>query len=325
MNAPIAISIVVPVYGCAATLRPLHQRLTTVLRSLVASWEIVLVDDRSRDEGWAVLQALVLEDPCVVACRLSRNVGQQLAITAGLAQCRGACAVVMDCDLQDPPEIIPILLARAREGADIVYARRKSDHQSAGRQLANRIYFRLLEWTTGQRFDGELGSFSLISRRVIDAFLQFRERDRHYIMVLRQVGFDSAVIDYERDRRTVGVSGYDVYKLLAHAVSGVMFSTTRLLHWVIYIGLGLGGTGLLFAVLFVLRWLFIGALPGWTSLVVVQLIVGGVITVCIGITGLYVGRIFEASQQRPLYFVQDVLDGRSLNSAESGGQKMASD
>jgi glycosyltransferase involved in cell wall biosynthesis len=325
MNAPVAISIVVPVYGCAATLRPLHQRLTSVLRSLVSSWEIVLVDDRSRDGGWAVLQELAVEDPCVVACRLSRNVGQQLAITAGLAQCRGACAVVMDCDLQDPPEIIPMLLARAREGADVVYARRKSDHQSTGRQLANRIYFRLLEWTTGEYFDGELGSFSLISRRVIDAFLQFRERDRHYLMVLRQIGFDSVVIDYERAQRTVGVSSYDFYKLLAHAVSGVMFSTTRLLHWVIYVGLALGSCGLLWALLLMLHWLARGALPGWTSLIVVQLVIGGVITVCIGITGLYVGRIFEASQQRPLYFIQDVLDGRSLTPAESSGQKMASD
>jgi polyisoprenyl-phosphate glycosyltransferase len=305
------LSVVVPVYSCAGTLIPLHERLTRVLSSLPGTYEIVFVDDRSNDGAWRVLQELASEDPCVVACRMSRNVGQQLAITAGLQNCGGDQAVVMDCDLQDPPESIPLLLEAARDGTDIVFAKRKSDYQSSFRMRANSVYFRVLGMISGRPFDGEPGAFSLISRRVIDAFLQFRERDRHYLMVLHEVGFDSRTITYERATRVSGRSGYTLSRLLAHMVSGLVFSTTRVLHGVIYTGIAMAGAGLLLAVILILAWLLRGAQPGWTSLIVVQLLIGGVMTLCMGVTGLYVGKIFEASRQRPLYFVQDRLDAES--------------
>jgi len=242
---------------------------------------------------------------------MSRNVGQQLAITAGLQNCAGDQAIVMDCDLQDPPESIPLLLEAARDGTDVVFAKRKSGYQSPFRMHANRLYFRLLGLISGHHFDGELGAFSLISRRVIDAFLQFRERDRHYLMVLHEVGFETTTITYERATRGSGQSGYTLSRLIAQAVSGMVFSTTRVLHGVIYTGIVMAGAGLLLAVIVILGWLLRGALPGWTSLIVVQLLIGGVMTLCMGVTGLYVGRIFEASRQRPLYFVQDRLDAES--------------
>ena len=310
------ISVVVPVYGCAATIQTLYERLTTVLVDLVPSHELILVDDRAKDGAWDILRGLAVADPRVVACRMSRNVGQQIAITAGLAECRGNWAVVMDCDLQDPPEAIPLLLAEARAGSDIVFAKRKSDHQDAGRQLANRLYFRILGMVSGRGFDGELGSFSIISRRVIDAFLQFRERDRHYLMILYELGFETAVVEYERAVREVGHSSYSLQKLLAHALSGLFFTTTRLLRWVIYAGIAMGGSGVALAAGLIVLWLVRGAAPGWTSLIVVQLLVGGLVTLCVGVTGLYVGKIFEASQQRPLYFLQDRLGGTS-EAAES--------
>jgi dolichol-phosphate mannosyltransferase len=306
----IELSVIVPVYGCAGTLLPLHERLSAVLPRLVSSYEIVFVDDRAEDGAWTVLQELAAHDPCVVALRMSRNVGQQLAITAGIEQCCGERAVVMDCDLQDPPEAIPRLYAQACEGFDIVFAKRKSDHQSAGRIYANRCYFALLGFVSGRKFDGELGTFSIISRRVMRAFLQFRERDRHYLMVLYAIGFEWSVIEYERDARLIGESSYNFRQLLTHALSGLFFTTTRLLHWVIYAGILLAGSGGLLALVLIIQWLIGGALPGWTSLIVVQLVVGGVTSLCVGVTGLYVGRIFEEVQRRPLYFVQDRLDGR---------------
>ncbi|MSP02703.1 MAG: glycosyltransferase [Acetobacteraceae bacterium] len=271
---------------------------------------IVFVDDRAKDGAWTVLRELAQTDPRVVAIRMSRNVGQQLAITAGIEQCAGNRAVVMDCDLQDPPEAIPALYARAREGFDIVFAKRKSDHQSAGRVLANRLYFAMLGFVSGRPFDGELGAFSIISRRTMQAFLQFSERDRHYLMILYEVGFESSVIEYERAIRRSGQSSYSISDLLAHALSGLFFTTTRLLYWVIYAGTALAGSGVLLAFTLVLQFYVGGAMPGWTSLIVVQLVVGGVIALCVGVTGLYVGRIFEEVQRRPLYFVQDRLDHR---------------
>ena len=303
--AGVALSVIVPVYGCGGTLVALHDRLVRVLGPLVPSFEIVLVDDRGPDSSWTVMRELAAMDPRVVACRMSRNVGQQLAITAGIEQSRGEYAVVMDCDLQDPPEAIPLLWQAAQDGADIVFARRRSDHQPTARLLANRLYFRLLGWIAGRRFDGELGSFSLISRRVMDAFLRFGEQGRHYLMILYAVGFETRTIEYERATREIGESGYSLGKLVSHALSGLMFSTTRVLHWVIYTGLGLAAAGVLFAALLAVRWLFFTAAPGWTSLIVAQLVVGGILALCMGATGLYVGRIFEEVRRRPLYFVQD--------------------
>lgn len=306
----VELSVVVPVYGCAATLRELHRRLTDVLSALADSYELVLVDDRSNDGAWPIMRELAEADGNVVACRLARNFGQQIAISAGLEQCCGEHAVVMDCDLQDPPESIPALYAKAREGFDIVYARRKSSHQSLDRRAFNRLYFSLLHLVSGQPFDGELGSFSIISRRVIDAFLRFKERDRHYLMVLGWLGFDTATLEYQRDVRREGRSSYSLRQLLSHAVSGVLFTTTRLLYWVIYAGIGMALLGILLAVFFVVRWYGDGALPGWTSLIVVQFLVGGLIILCLGVASLYIAKIFEAAQQRPLYILQDRIDGR---------------
>jgi glycosyltransferase involved in cell wall biosynthesis len=312
VREPVELSVVVPVYGCAGTLRELHRRLTDVLSGLVDSYELVLVDDRSNDGAWPIMQELAETDDNVVACRLARNFGQQIAISAGLEQCCGKQAVVMDCDLQDPPESIPALYARAREGFDIVYAKRKSSHQSVDRRALNKLYFNLLQLVSGRPFDGELGSFSIISRRVIDTFLRFKERDRHYLMVLGWVGFDTSTIEYQRDVRREGRSSYSLRQLLSHAVSGLLFTTTRLLYWVIYAGIGMALIGLLLAVFFMVRWYSDGALPGWTSLIVVQFLVGGVIILCLGVASLYIAKIFEAAQQRPLYILQDRIDRRVI-------------
>jgi glycosyltransferase involved in cell wall biosynthesis len=306
----IKLSVVVPVYGCAGTLRELHRRLTDILSRLVDSYQIVLVDDRANDGAWPIMQQLAECDTHVLACRLSRNFGQHIAIAAGLEECSGDYAVVMDCDLQDPPESIPELYAKARAGFDIVYARRKSSYQAIERQIYNRMYFKLLGLVSRQKFDGELGSFSIISRRVIDAFLRFQERDRHYLMVLGWLGFESATVDYQRDARPEGQSSYSVRKLVSHAVSGLLFTTTRLLYWVIYAGIGMALTGILLAIFFVIRLYSDGALPGWTSLIVVQFMVGGLIILCLGVASLYIAKIFEATQQRPLYVMQDRIDGR---------------
>ena len=309
----VTLSVVVPVYGCNATLTPLCQRLIKVLEPLASSFEIVLVDDRGPDASWTTMLKLAASDPRIVACRMSRNVGQQLAITAGLEQCRGDAAVVMDCDLQDPPEAVPLLWKAWKDGADIVFARRKAQHQSSFRLSANRAYFQILSWIAGRRFDGELGSFSLISRRTINSFLKFREQGRHYLMILYAIGYDTTTVEYERAVREAGKSSYTLKTLVSHALSGLMFTTTRVLHWVIYTGMLLALGGLLFAALLVVRWIFFTAAPGWTSLIVAQLFVGGVITTCIGVVGLYVGRIFEELRGRPLYFVQDRIcsEGRS--------------
>jgi dolichol-phosphate mannosyltransferase len=230
------ISVVVPVYGCAETLVPLHARLSSVLSSLVPRYELVFVDDRSTDRGWEVLQQLERADGNVRLLRLSRNYGQQIAITAGLAECRGAWAVVMDCDLQDPPELIPELWRAAQSGFEIVYASRRGG-DPARRRFANRLYFSAMRKLTGYDVDPGQGAFSLISRQVIDGYLRFAERERHYLSILRWLGFTSSSILYDRHERSAGQSSYTLSALLRHAWQGFFFQTTRPLLWILWAGL----------------------------------------------------------------------------------------
>jgi glycosyltransferase involved in cell wall biosynthesis len=312
----VTISVVVPVYGCSGTLRLLHERLTNVLPALAGDYEIIYVDDRAADGSWAILKEIAARDRHVTACQLSRNFGQQIAIAAGLEQCSGDYAVVMDCDLQDPPEIIPKLLAAALGGFDVVFAKRKSAYRSTIRAMAGRQYFRLLGFLSGSKFDEELGAFSIISRRVVKAFLRLREGDRHYLMILYWLGFETTTIEYDRDIRAIGESSYNLKKLIIMGLSGLFFASTRLLHWVIYGGFILAAIGCLLALYYVINWFVNGSVPGWTSLIVVQLVVGGLVILSVGITALYVGKIFEASKQRPLYVLQDRIGGRDLEESK---------
>lgn len=297
------LSVIVPVYGCRDCLGALHSRLSAVLAKAVRGYEIVFVDDRSPDDSWRLLEELARRDSNVRAIRLSRNFGQHAAITAGLDRCAGEWAVVMDCDLQDPPEEIPRLLDAARGGYDIVLARRRQKKHSLFRRLAARGFFRLINLFSGTRFHGEYGNFSLISRKVVDAFSQLRDRDRHYLLILHWLGFSRTEIEFVHAARFSGKSSYTLRSLLRHAFEGVFFQTTRLLRWIVYLGFWISASGVVLAAYFVYQYLAHAVYPGWTSLAVLILLIGGFIISSTGIAGLYVGKIFEQVKGRPLYVV----------------------
>jgi dolichol-phosphate mannosyltransferase len=304
----VELSVVVPVYGCETCLRELHRRLTESLAWTNGSYELVFVDDRGPDRSWPVLCELADADPHVRAFRLSRNFGQHAAITAGLSKSRGRWTVVMDCDLQDPPEEIGRLYAKATEGYDIVLARRLRKRSSAFRRLAGRLYFALMNFFTGTSIDAGHGSFSIISRKVVDAFLAFKDRDRHYLFVLYWLGFDRASIEYEQAERPAGKSSYTLGRLLTHALGGMFFQTTVLLRWVVYSGFMLALLGVGVAAYFAIARITGTAYPGWTSLVVLLLLIGGLIIISTGVTGLYIGRVFNEVRERPLFVFDQATD-----------------
>jgi dolichol-phosphate mannosyltransferase len=307
MSAEIELSVVVPVYGCRDCLAELHRRLTAVAESLSGETEFVFVDDRGTDGGWDEIRRIAVGDPRVRGFRLSRNFGQQAAITAGIAKARGRWIVVMDCDLQDPPEQIPRLYAKAAEGYDVVLARRMHRSDSVVRRTFARLYFHLLNVFAGTSIDGDFGSFSIISRKVAEAYLRLRDHDRHYLFVLRWLGFEQGAIDYEQADRYAGRSSYGFRMLMRHALQGVFFQTTVLLRWIVHAGFALSFAGGVAAVYLTIARLKGSAYPGWTSLVVLILFIGGVIIISTGITGLYIGRIFEEVRERPLYVVDEAV------------------
>jgi polyisoprenyl-phosphate glycosyltransferase len=308
LRGEIELSVVVPVYGCGDCLAALHARLTASVAQVTERYEFVFVDDRSVDNGWAVLRRLAREDPHVRAFRLSRNFGQDAAITAGLAQARGGWAVVMDCDLQEAPEDIPRLWAAAGEGYDVVRTVRRGWRHSAFRRWASRLYRRL---TLETDVRPDYSNLSLLSRRVIDAFLRLRDRDREYMIALDWLGFDSTAIEIEHHERHAGQSGYTLERLVKVALDGMFFRSTVLLKVVVLVGFLVALAGIVLAGFEVVDYFAENdrTVPGYTSLAVLLLLLAGFIIVSVGVVGLYVGRIFEQVKNRPLFLVDAEAEG----------------
>jgi dolichol-phosphate mannosyltransferase len=210
----------------------------------------------------------------------------------------------MDCDLQDPPEVIGRLYDAAHGGHDIVFARRARRTHSLPRRLVSKAYFALLRATTGTTIDDRYGSFSIVSRKVVDAYLTFKDRDRHYLFILYWLGFTTTAIDYAQGERPSGHSAYSLKKLLVHALAGVFFQTTAALRWIIYLGFVLSASGILLATYWLYRYAVYGVRQeGWTSLAVLLLVLSGAIITTTGVTGLYIGKMFEQVKERPLFVV----------------------
>ncbi|HYB27682.1 MAG TPA: glycosyltransferase family 2 protein [Solirubrobacteraceae bacterium] len=316
MNGTPELSVVVPVYGCAECLLALHRRLTDSVSQITARYELVFVDDRSRDEGWTVLGRLAREDEHVRAYRLSRNFGQDAAITAGLSLATGQWAVVMDCDLQEAPEDIPRLWAAAGEGYDIVRTTRRGWRHSWFRRSTSRLYRRL---TLETDVRPDYSNLSLLSRRVIDAFLRLHDRDREFMIALDWLGFDSTAIEIEHHERHAGESGYTLQRLVRVALDGMFFRSTVLLRLVVLLGFLIAFVGIVVAIFEVVDYFAEPekTVPGYTSLAVLILVLAGFIIVSVGVVGLYVGRIFEQVKNRPLFLIDQQAEGAQAHGAQA--------
>jgi glycosyltransferase involved in cell wall biosynthesis len=305
---PVMLSVVVPVYGCFDCLNELVSQLEMTLPTITNFYEIILIDDRSPDDSWSKICDLQSKHSRIKGIRLSRNYGQHIAITAGLAAAKGAYTVVMDCDLQDPPSLIPELFSKIQEGYDFALAKRVERTHSQFRQRAAKLYFSFLNRLSGASFDRGYGSFSILSRKVVDAFLMFQERERHYLFILHWLGFKYGTVEYSHRARHAGRSSYSFVKLLQHALDGILFQTTALLRWIAVVGVACALAGLAIALFIAWRAIFHTALPGWTSLAVLILVCTGIIMTSLGVLGMYISKIFEQSKGRPLYVLDTVLE-----------------
>lgn len=309
------LSVVIPVFGCARQLDALYERLRAAIDPLTEDFELVLVDDASRDGAWPRLVTLAETDARVRVFGLSRNFGQDAAITAGLARARGRWVIVMDCDLQEPPEAIPELYARAHEGFEVVRTERGARGHSRLRRLASGIYRRVLLEETAHP---EYSNMSLLSRRAVDAFNQMQDRDREYHLMLDWLGFDSAVVPIAFVPRA-GESSYTARTLIRVALDGMFFRTTVLLRVVVFLGFVVAAVGAALALYNVLYYFIAGQPTGYTSLIVLFVLFSGLIIVSVGVVGLYVGRIFEQVKSRPLFVIARQVDRAEESAAEESG------
>jgi polyisoprenyl-phosphate glycosyltransferase len=302
------ISVVVPAYNEASGLDIFHLRLLHALAGL-ESWEVVYVNDGSTDDTLAVMEAAHRVDDRVAVLSLSRNFGKETAITAGLDHASGDAVVVIDADLQDPPELIPELVANWREGFDMVYAKRRSRAGETWlKRSTARIFYRLMQRMGDLKLPEDTGDFRLMSRRVVDAVRQLREQHRFMKGLFAWVGYPSTYVLYDREARSSGISKWSYWKLWNLALEGITSFTVMPLKLATYLGLMVALMSAVYAAQVVVKTLIIGnPVAGYPSLMTVVLFLGGVQLMFLGVIGEYLGRVFNETKQRPLYLVERYL------------------
>ena len=304
-----ALSVVIPCYNEAACLDLLHARVAAAARAAVGDdHEIVLINDGSRDDSWAVMQRLSEQDPRLVAINLSRNHGHQLALTAGLDLCSGEQILIIDADLQDPPELLTDMRATmAAQGADVVYAvRRKREGETIFKKATAAAFYRVLDRVTDTPIPLDTGDFRLMSRRALDALLSLPEQARFIRGMVAWVGFRQVPFPYDRAERHAGETNYPLGKMVRLAFDAVTGFSTAPLRFASHASVILAGASLL--LLFYILWGFFEGSPvqGWTSTMLVVTVLSAAQMFVLGMIGEYLGRLYIESKRRPLYLVADI-------------------
>ena len=300
------LSLVTPAYNEAENLPLLYGRLSAVLNPLDVDWEWIVVDDHSADATFGTVAEIALRDPHVRAVRFARNFGSHKAILCGLDHARGDCAVVLAADLQDPPETIPTLLAKWREGAQVVWAARAGrEGERAATVGFARLYYLLMRHVVGMKEMPSMGAdFFLIDRAVTDALRQFNESNASILALITWMGFRQTTITYEKRAREHGRSGWSLEKKLKLALDSITSFTYLPIRLMSYVGLVVALLGFLYAVVVVINALAGRPVQGWASLMVVLLVIGGIQMLMLGVLGEYLWRALDEARQRPRYLIE---------------------
>ena len=302
------VSVVAPCFNEEAVLPLFHQRVHAVCDRLGETWELVLVNDGSRDRTWQVMRDLAASDPHVVLVNLSRNHGHQLALTAGLSVCRGERVLIIDADLQDPPELLPAMMDRMDDGIDVVFGQRRSRAgETKFKLFTANLFYRLIDRLTDTPIPRDTGDFRLISRRVLEALAAMPERHRFIRGMVSWVGFRQEPIRYDRDARAAGETKYPFRKMLRFALDAVTSFSTKPLALAGLLGLATAGVGFTLLCYTLGSWILGGTVSGWASLMTAMAFFSSVQLLVLGILGEYLGRLYEQSKGRPLFLIEQVV------------------
>jgi polyisoprenyl-phosphate glycosyltransferase len=304
------LSIVVPCYDEQDCLPELHRRVSSVAHAQCAeNYELILVNDGSKDRSWHVMRDIAAQDPRVVAINLSRNHGHQVALTAGLDLASGNYILILDADLQDPPELLSNMMAEmTAQQADVVYAvRRARAGETASKKASAALFYRFLARMTDTDIPLDTGDFRLMSRRALDALLAMPEQARFIRGMVAWIGFKQVPIGYDRAERLAGETKYPLSKMLRLAADAVTGFSTAPLRFASHFGMALVGVSVLIAAYILIGWWRGTTVQGWTSLMLVVVMLGAAQMFVLGMIGEYLGRLYMESKRRPLYLVADVV------------------
>ncbi|MDH3650796.1 MAG: glycosyltransferase family 2 protein [Saprospiraceae bacterium] len=300
------LSIVVPMLNEEESIKPLIERIKKVLTNEELSYEIIFIDDGSTDSTFSKVTEVASQNPQVKGISFSRNFGHQIAIYAGLQKARGKAVITMDGDLQHPPEVLPVLIAKWQQGFDIVNTIRIDPPQTGVfKKLTSKWFYSIINKLANINIQPAAADFRLMSRKAVEAFLEIEERDRFTRGLVSWMGFNQASVSYTADKRHSGTSKYSFSKMIRFALDGITSFSSRPLQISFYVGSTITSFGLLYALYVIVVFLQGKTIPGWTSILLVLLIIGGAILINLGIIGEYIARIFNEVKSRPHYFVKD--------------------
>ncbi len=300
-------SVIVPCYNEEEVIQETHKRLTRVMKEMGEAYEILYVDDGSRDGTARLLREIASGDESVRVLLFARNAGHQSAVTAGLDYAAGDAIVIIDADLQDPPEIIPLMAEKWRAGAKVVFGQRKKrEGETAFKKITASVYYRLLSWLTGGMVPRDTGDFRLVDRQAADVIRSMPEHNRFLRGMFAWAGFQQEAVLYDRDKRFAGKTEYTLKKMLKLAADGIFSFSMKPLQFIAYLGLGfLGVSGLMLLIL--LLALIFGASGGLWWMAMLLLFCTGCVLTALGIVGEYIARIYDESRGRPLYIMAETL------------------
>ncbi|NLU53108.1 MAG: glycosyltransferase family 2 protein [Clostridiaceae bacterium] len=305
----ILISVIVPMYNEEAVIPATYSRLKEVLDGLKENYEIIFINDGSRDRTRDMLMEICEKDKTVKLIDFARNFGHQVAITAGMDYAAGECMVIIDGDLQDPPELIPKMMELWRQGYDVVYGKRISRQgETIFKKVTAKIFYRLLRSLTDVNIPVDTGDFRLIDRRVCEALKQLPERSRYVRGLMSWVGFKQTPIEFERSERYAGETKYPLKKMLKLAMDGIMSFSYKPLKLSSWLGSLLSVFSFVYLIIVLLQKIFFpeSAQSGWASLIAVSLFFNGITLLMLGIIGEYIGRIYDEAKGRPLYIISEL-------------------
>lgn len=303
------ISVVIPVYKAEACLNELYTRLVRSLEVVSSDFEIILVEDCGGDRSWEIIVELAQQDRRVKGIQFSRNFGQHYGITAGLDHCDSDWVVVMDCDLQDRPEEIPRLYAKAQEGYDVVLAKRGRRKHSRIKVITSWLFYQVFNYLAELNYNAEVGNFRIISRKVVESFCLMREQLRFFGGLVDWMGFPTTSIQVQHEERFAGKSTYTFRKLMKLANNTIIAYSDKPLKLAIQLGFSISLLAFLYGAYLLLRALIYGsAVTGWSSLIVSLYFLSGIIISILGIMGIYLGKTFDETKKRPLYLIRNSTD-----------------
>jgi dolichol-phosphate mannosyltransferase len=307
------VSLVVPVFNEEAVISAFYERASRAMASLDGlSYEIIFVDDGSRDGTYRQLVEFAAADPHVRVVKFSRNFGHQIAITAGIDHARGDCVVIIDADLQDPPEVVGSMVQKWRQGYDVVYGVRSDRAGETRMKLATAsAFYQLLGTLTNIQIPANVGDFRLISRRVVEQLKLLKEKDRFVRGLVSWVGFKQTGVSYHRDARFAGETKYPFRRMIKFAFDGITSFSTLPLKFATWTGYITAVLAVLYLIYVLVAKLLGQTVQGWTTIMVAMLFIGSVQLICLGILGEYLGRVFNEVKPRPMYVVEETLPGDS--------------